>query len=88
MRSASNRSATRHQDAAARPSPATTADRLIGAAQALEAAAKHLKHRAARLRAGYALHGTSVDDLGWGRSDIQTGYYNALSALEGEGEST
>ena len=73
---------------ASKPGPATTADRLIGSAQALETTAKHLKARAARIRAGYALPpGTAVDDLGWGKSDIQTGYYNALSALEGEGGS-
>jgi len=85
MGSASNRRGG--QAARLSPAQAQLADRLIGSAQALETAAKHLKQRAARIRAGHSLQGTSVDDGGWGKSDIQTGCYNALSALDGEGGS-
>ena len=71
---------------ASKPGPARTADRLIHSAQILERTARSLKDRAARLRRfGPIL--SSVDDLDWGKSDIQTGYYAALAALDGEGGS-
>jgi len=63
------------------------ADRLLGSAQALETAARRLKDRARQLRQ----HGTrpdyTCDDVGWGKSDIHTGYRAALSQLETEGGS-
>lgn len=87
MASASSRR-PRHQDApAGRPGPATTADRLIGSAQALEKAARSLKARATQLRTYGPVLGCVVNDLDWGKSDIHTAYRAALSALEGEGGS-